>query len=263
MIWIDYHQGTHGSFLGYVTNVWIAKTPPVPGHDIFSQETGAAHRFHKNHEYNVHTKITPAHLAWPELAAQVRNQEPIVRLSVSPIDRQLLYIPIVNMWYRAGDLGFQQRFDTMYQEREHDRQRIRPFFEHAIKEMLTIQPFDDFQHNPSADFDFRSFFDWGDFCRALRSMANFLGMSFQPTPDLYELWYRFVQINQGWQSYNRCEQVLEHVFAGSELEFELDIFEEAWLNINLRDMFGSIPERLQQADYPRNTAELRRICYNV
>lgn len=263
MIWIDYHQGTHGSFLGYVTNVWIGETPPIPAHDIFSEDTGAAHRFHKDREWHALCKIMPAHLSWPNLKAQVRDQEPIVQISVAPADRRLLYVPIVNMWHRAGDRGFQERFGAMYQEREHDPQKIRPFFEHAINEQLEISPFDDFPNNPIAHFDFRSFFSWSDFCRSLKAMANFVGLSFLPTPDLYDLWCKFISVNLGLQSYNRCESILQDMFAGRDTPFQCDIFEQAWINLNVRDMFGHIPDLLQQSVYPTNTRDLRGICLHV
>jgi hypothetical protein len=66
--------------------------------------------------------------------------------------------------------------------------------------------------------------------------------------------------NQGWQSYIKCNQVLQDIYAGKSTEIDCTIIEEAWLNYNLSKacrIFDGI--LFEQQDYPKDT----RVIYQI
>ncbi len=70
----------------------------------------------------------------------------------------------------------------------------------------------------------------------------------------------FIQVNQGWQSYTKCNNILVDVFAGRTSPIQCTALEEAWLNFNLSKICRLYDGPLfDQAQYPADTGSI----YNI
>jgi hypothetical protein len=107
---------------------------------------------------------------------------------------------------------------------------------------------------PVFNFDFGAFFSFEKFCTELTQLAEFLDQTFFPDTSLYNLWAQFMQYNQGWQSYIKCDQILQDIFAINISDIDCTVIEQGWLNYKLSKICkiynGSMFEGTQ---YPAHT----------
>ena len=114
--------------------------------------------------------------------------------------------------------------------------------------------------NAVFEFPFESFFSFKDFCIALNNLANFLEQTFFPDQSLWDLWSEFIRYNQGWQSYIKCNSIIDKCFSNQHQSIDCTSIEQGWINYNL-----SIMCRLYQGPmfddmvYPTNTCIIHQI----
>jgi hypothetical protein len=77
------------------------------------------------------------------------------------------------------------------------------------------------------------------------------------------LWEEFITKNQGWQSYIKCNQVLEHAFANKAASIDCTVLEEAWINYNLSQVCKLYTGPLfEGGQYPTDTQLMYEIILN-
>lgn len=251
MIWIDFHGSTHGHFLEYVTNVWIMKMPQETN-SVFTG-SGACHNF--SDAYKDNRKVKCGHWWWTNYEHQF-DTEQIIRITFDRSSDRLFYIAQVNRWYRSGDVSFEQKMLEIAEDVRKSPERLRNQYYHkyvqrdGYVEFVTLP-------NSIQEFKFSSMFVWSEFCSGLQDIAKFLNQTFTPDVALYKLWQEFITLNQGYQSYQRCEHILESVFTGQDIPISCTSYEEAWLNYNITKITGLTQGPLFNRDeYPVNTLEI-------
>lgn len=254
MIWIDFHGSTHGHFLEYVTNVWIMKLQSET--DSVFTSTGACHNFSESYKNN--RIVRCGHWWWTNYQHQLPT-ESVIRIKFDRFNNQEFYIALVNRWYRSGDVTFDQKLLNISEHIRNSPERFRNQYYHKY---ILRDAYSDFPEipNPIQEFDFKSFFIWSEFCRELYNIAKFLNQPFTPDRKLYKLWQEFIERNQGYQSYRRCNTILENVFLEQSTPVNCTPYEEAWINYNITAMTGVDSGPLFNDDlYPPNTLEIYKL----
>ena len=260
MIKIDFHGSTHGNFLEYVTNVYIMQTAPSLT-SIFKPPTYSAHA--ADNTYVDGRMIMCGHYSNPIYNLKIDDDDQVIRIAVDQNNDNMFFVSLTNLMFKAGDVGFEQQLlsipDCIRENKvEHRNNWYSKFNERNIyanyyTEFVPLA-------NPYFDFRFESLFCFKEFCIELNCLAKFLDQTFFPDNSLYDLWSKFIEYNQGWQSYTKCNQLLEDIFAGNSTNIDCTIVEEGWLNYNLskicRMYNGPI---FDQENYPSNT----RLVYDM
>lgn len=252
MIWIDFHGSTHGHFLEYVTNVWIMKMEPMQ-HSVFNKD-GACHQF--DDYYSENRFVRCGHWFWFNYEHQ-HVSHPVIRITFDKSDDRSFYIALVNRWYRSGDRSFEEKFMDIPEEVRKSPKRLRNQYYYKFKKREShIVGYNEFPEIPNAihEFKFSYFFVWSEFCAGLQSIAKFLNKTFIPDRALYKLWKEFISLNQGYQSYQKCSQILENIFEEQFVNVICAPYEEAWLNYNITQMTSVKGGPLFDRDeYPTNS----------
>lgn len=233
MIKIDFHGSTHGHFLEYVTNVYIMQTAPSQI-SIFKPPTYSAHAPDQNYLKN--RLIYCGHYSDPTCPFKIANNDKVIRIIIDTTDDNMFFVSLTNLMFKAGDVGFDRQLLSIPEhirknKVEHRNNWYTKFNERNIYANFytSFAPLD----NPVFNFRFESFFSFKDFCTELEGLSMFLNQTFFPDASLYKLWSEFINYNQGWQSYTKCNQLLEHTFSKKFSNINCTVIEEGWINYNL------------------------------
>lgn len=248
---IDFHGSTHGHFLEYVANVYIMQTSPSMS-SIFRPPTFSAHNADSNYLENRIIKCGH-YSAWDKIQAD----DTIIRISV-PKNDNMFFVGITNLMSKAGDIGFEKQLLKIPESvRSNPAQHRENWYSKFNEKHLYADFYSDFvdASNSAFEFPFESFFSFKDFCIALEQLSVFLNQSFFPDQSLCNLWTEFIQLNQGWQSYIKCNDLIEKCFSNQDQLIDCTVIEQGWINYNLSKMC-----RLYQGPmfddpvYPKNTS---------
>lgn len=254
MIKIDFHGSTHGHFLEYVSNVYIMQTDPGAG-ELFNS-LGAAHAV--DDVYFKNRQIVCGHYSSDNLIVEITDQ--VIRITLDSTDDRQFFIALTNLIYRAGDVGFEKQMLSIPDSIRQDSIVYRNNWYSKFNERHSYSDFynkfnEIFQ--PVFEFPFESFYSFPEFCKKLNEMAVFLNQTFFPDKSLFELWEKFIKMNQGFQSYNKCNTILENIFANRDMAIGCTVIEQGWINYNLSKMCrmynGSM---FEQPQFPTNTQEI-------
>jgi hypothetical protein len=229
---IDFHGSTHGHFLEYVSNVYIMQTTPSKA-SIFRPPTYSAHN--RDHHYLKDRVIVCGHFS---ASNQIKNDDTVVRI-VIPSDDNMFFIAVTNLMHKAGDVGFEKQQLSIPEDIRHNPVEYRNNWYSKFNQRDEYAGYyNDFStvSNSVFEFPFDVFFSYKDFCIALCSLADFLNQSFFPDQSLYALWSEFIQYNQGWQSFNKCNHIIDSMFSGQRIDIDCTIIEQGWINFNLSKM---------------------------
>lgn len=257
MIKIDFHGSTHGHFLEYVVNVYIMQTLPSKV-NIFKPPTYSAHAPDRNYLNN---RI--AICGHYSSSGQTFTDNKVVRIMLDSKDDDLFFIAITNLMHKAGDIGFEKQSLSVPESIRNDPVAYRNQWYSKFNERETFANFyTEFSATdcPVFDFSFKSFFSFGDFCVELAKLSNFLDQTFFPDQSLYELWCNFIVVNQGYQSYIKCNQLLNGAFSNCAYNMNCDVIEQGWLNFKLSKISRMFDGPLfDNPNYPTNTQDLYAI----
>lgn len=251
---IDFHVGTHGHFLEYVSNVYIMQTRPSL-RDIFKPPTYSAHNPDKNYLDN--RVIICGHFSSKN---NLTKDDVVIRIS-TPTSDNMFFVAVTNFMYKTGDIGFEKQLLSIPMgvravPAEHRNDWYSKFSE---RDQYVVYNNEFIPVESAFEFPFESFFSFNKFCIALTNLATFLNQTFFPDQSLYNLWSRFIQVNQGWQSYTKCDRILNDIFANTDSEINCTIIEQAWLNFNLSKMCRIYQGPMFDDDaYPLNTQTVYR-----
>jgi hypothetical protein len=254
MIKIDFHGSTHGHFLEYVSNVYIMQTEPGSG-KLFNS-TGASHDV--DVAYLKNRMIRCGHFSSNSL--NFENTDQVIRITIDSGNDRQFFIAFTNAIYRAGDVGFEQQLlrtpqdirstPVIHRNAWYSKINERNLYSNFYKNFTEIQ-------TPVFEFPFESFYIFSEFCKSLNQLATFLNQRFFPDQSLFEIWKKFIELNQGINSYNKCNIILENIFAGNDAVIDCTVIEQAWINYNLSKMCriynGSM---FEQEQYPTNTKDI-------
>lgn len=254
MIKIDFHGSTHGHFLEYISNVYIMQTDP--GQSVLFNSLGASHAV--DNIYLRNRQIKCGH--YSSHGIQFKNTDQVIRITIDTSDDQQFFIALTNLMYRAGDVGFEKQMLSIPDIIRKDPIAIRNNWYSKFNERDSYSNFyNKFTDvtQPLFEFSFGAFYSFPEFCKQLDKLAAFLNQTFFPDQSLFKLWKKFIDMNQGAQSYNKCNTILENIFANHDMAIDCTIIEQGWINYNLSKMCriynGSMFEHDQ---YPINTQDI-------
>lgn len=260
MIKIDFHGSTHGHFLEYVSNVYIMQTTPSQ-RNIFKPPTYSAHNPDNNYLNN--RIIECGHFSEPIYKLRIDDKDQVIRIVLDQRDDNIFFIAFTNLMFKAGDLGFKKQILHIPDSIRNNKIELRKNFYSKFNER---EKYANYYANflptsaPVFEFNLESFFSFNKFCAELTALANFLNQAFFPDQSLYMLWAEFIARNQGWQSYLKCNQLLEDIFANADKTIDCTVLEEAWINYNLSRMCKLYDSVLsEQENYATSTQEIYKI----
>jgi hypothetical protein len=263
MIKIDFHGSTHGHFLEYVANVYIMQTPPSRI-SIFKPPTMSAHA--ADDHYRLNRRIICGHFSNPEYKFTIDDDDIIIRINIDSNDDDMFFIALTNLIFKAGDVGVEQQLLSIPDHIRSDQVSLRNNWYSKLQERHRyIDAYTNFLPVPNNtfNFSFNSFFCFTNFCKDLNKLAQFLNQTFFPDDTLYNLWSEFIKVNQGWQSYFKCNQILENIFSNTVAHIDCTILEQGWLNYNLSKICRLYDGTLfEDENYPTNTQIISAIVQN-
>jgi hypothetical protein len=268
MIKIDFHAGTHGHFLEYVTNVFIMLTDPgyispfTPGVGN-SHNTDAIYQQNKIVRCGHFSANAGGHYADPKYRGhEFHYTDRVIRINVDQSNDQQFFVALTNLLHRAGEshehnlLSFPGNIRNdivLYRENFFAKINERELYcnQFPILEELII---------PTFVFPFNYFFSFYDFVKSLTKMAKWLDLPFEANNKLYVLWAEFIERNQGLQSYNKCSTIIENAFNNIDYEFESTVLEQAWINYNMSKHCNVYDGPLySNITYPTNSQQIYKI----
>lgn len=260
MIKIDFHGSTHGHFLEYVTNVYIMQTTPS-NVSIFKPPTYSAHA--ADNHYIEDRQIICGHFSDSEYNLTINDNDIIIRINIDSNDDNMFFIALTNLIFKAGDVGFEGQMlnipdyiknnPASYRNNWYSKFQERQRYIDAYANFLPLP-------NDTFNFSFNSFFCFTNFCKDLNKLAQFLNQTFFPDDTLYNLWAEFIKLNQGWQSYVKCNQILENIVSNTPAYIDCTIIEQGWLNYNLSKICRLYDGSLFEDNiYPTDT----QVIYNI
>jgi hypothetical protein len=262
MIKIDFRGSTHGHFLEYVANVYIMQTTPSKS-SIFKPPTYSAHAPDKN--YFKDRIIECGHYSQPGYNIKIDHKDTVIRINLNSSDDNLFFIALTNLIHKAGDVGFEKQLLSIPESIRNSPVDIRNNWYSKFNERNMYANFyTDFMplNQPVFEFKFGSFFSFEKFCIELNRLSIFLDQTFFPDQSLYKLWTEFITHNQGWQSYVKCNQLLEDIFANEFTNIDCSVIEQGWINYKLSNICriynGSM---FEDETYPTNTQIINH-CIN-
>jgi hypothetical protein len=263
MIKIDFHGSTHGHFLEYVANVYIMQTTPSQV-SIFKPPTYSAHSPDK---YYLKSRIIECgHFSAPRFKSSIEPLDTIIRIKLDAFNDNMFFVVLTNLIYKAGDVGFENQMLSIPESIRNDPVSLRNNWYSKFNEReLYASHYTNFPSldNEVFEFTFESFFSFKNFCTELSRLAKFLNQTFYPNQSLYDLWSEFIQVNQGWQSYVKCNHLLDCMLSNVATKVDCTAIEQGWINYNLSKiccMFDG--PMFDQVDYPSNTCMIYNTIQN-
>jgi hypothetical protein len=257
MIKIDFHASTHGHFLEYVTNVYIMQTTPSQV-SIFKPPTYSAHAACSQYLNDRH--IICGHFSNPRYNSKIDDDDIVIRINIDCDNDDMFFIALTNLIYKAGDIGVEKQMLSIPDHVKNNPVALRNNWYSKIQErQLYIHKYNNFStvSNNIFNFSFESFFCFTNFAKDLHRLAQFLNQTFFPDQTLYELWAKFIELNQGRQSHIKCNQILTDIFSNNCAEIDCTVIEQGWINYNLSKMCGLYQGSVfEDLDYPTNTQKI-------
>jgi hypothetical protein len=175
----------------------------------------------------------------------------------------IFLVTLTNLIYKAGDHGIDRQLlripddirnnPVLHRNIWYSKFQERVLYSTHYKKFIPVT-------SEVFEFSFNSFFCFAAFCAELNKVAKFLNQTFYPDSSLYALWKQFIDVNQGWQSYIKCNQIIEDIFSNKFVNIDCSIIEEGWLNFKLANICRIYNGPLfDNPVYPTNT----QIIYNI
>lgn len=276
---IDFFGGTHGNFLELMINLFIYQTN-VDTVDLFNNN-GACHL--KDNILTYVPKIRCNH--WSHNNIPFNIDDRVIEIKCEQID---MLIALTNSLVRAGDevidinhlenntIEKLSKWPKAYKllddliaehgiQSNYPRSVIRNYFYAKFDNPdYGINMFNNFQHQGSVlTFPFRSFFNLEEFYIELNKCAFFLNMNFYPNDRTVDIWEKFISVNQGYYSHQRCNQAMHCILTNSSMDISnFNLVEEAWILYRLSQIFRCYDHPLLNVDrFLTDTKEISRITY--
>ena len=258
---IDYSGGSHGNFLELAVNGWIEQVPFDRNRPFFYSSNGACHTKHEFEDYQPVVKA----LHWSGYRIPLHHEDKVIQIIIPP---QYALIILLNTWVRSGDDANSNRLgelasldiDTtaklssakkyqylLYQLQivngpsdSYTRREIRDAFFTVFSNDDYVNSMNIFDPTPASVYkiNMHTMYNIEDFYTELNNIAEFLGKTFLPDQDLIRIYHEFLKYNIGLKSYHRCKTIVEAILANQQVEIDLNVIEEAWINHRLSSIFN-------------------------
>ena len=236
-------------------NCWIFNCSRT---DNLFTHTGACHGAKEDEKYKKESLIRCGHLSQDDLEIN-QLPEKIIRISVDDFVGFCCYQ--INVICRAGDIPKKvKEISTVSQDILNSPAMLRMdyFSKFSSKEFAYELPTHwKFQDIASLEINMSCLYDFFSFLETLKKIADFLEHKFSPDQELFYLWEEFMNRNQGWQSWILCNDLVKDTMANRDRVIELEIEQQALLNLLLSKSIGIFDGDLfDRPDYPSNTKEI-------
>jgi hypothetical protein len=253
MMLLDFYAGSHGHFLEYLINVYIFRCPRV---DKIFTNLGTSHGIRKDAGYQDSRIIIAGH--YSESNCLTSCPSVVIRLQIDSPKGQAIYQ--INVDCRAGDIPSEKKKEYISAEIQSSPCLLRNdyFSKLAIPEFGYGLP-SNWRWTDSAriyNFPMESLFDLTALYSEMRSLSNFLNHSWNPDLSLPAIWNEFIAKNHGVQAWTKCKNILETALADKSLEIVCTPYEEALLNLMLKQTIGT--PLFETDEFPKNTQEIYR-----
>ena len=265
MIAIDFSPGAHGYFLEYVINRWIYQVPYTM--DTPFQKSGSSHNITQDPVYQESKVVNARHYSVYK-HQYPHNTEKIIFIKHCP---KLDYVLLTNVFYRTHASALQSDYPTEKIQQFHidnmssdgkdpTEIELRNNWYHKLHARDFFNTDNIQQTNlPYFEFDYQSFFNFSEFLIELQRLSNFLNILFTYSTDLWLLWKKFMDKNQGWISYNQANDILNKIYANQSATIEPDWKLHAWINTCLSKTFRIYSGVLFDDIYPTDTQQVFNI----
>jgi len=251
---LDYYSGSHGNFLEYLINRFIFKVPKVENIftklgtcDILRQmpEYGNARMLQSNH-YSEFSYITPDVV------------KKVVRIVLTSEQERVCYQ--INVDCRAGDIPSEKKVFDIPDELRKSPSQLRQTYYAKLKFKENGYQLPDTWLNLSNDvynFPMGDLYNFQKLVIQLNKLSYFLECTFNPGPELVEVWQQFIDRNHGLQAWKKVETILFHVMSNNDWEFVATPWEQALLNLQLTEIINIADGPLFDNDtYPTNSQQV-------
>jgi hypothetical protein len=250
---IDFRGATHGHFLEYVINSWIFGGPRVT--QVFT-ELGTSHRPGQDNRYLHSRLIKCGHFT--ESSIDRSCPKKIIQINVkTPVGR---WIHMINVMYRAGDIALPNSYKCIPEDIVSSPAKLRMNWFSKFRDEENSYPLDHVWNWPEVngfDFPMENLYDLSAFYKTLHECAAYLEQKFTPDHELYTIWKKFMQLNQGIQIYNKSKQIAELALGQENYKFSSVEPEQALTNVLLSETVGIHDGPMFTNDvYPTNTIEI-------
>ena len=295
---IDFYAGSYGNFLSYVLNRFIFEVAETN----FSPFTalGTSHLGHNIDGYSKNKIVFVSHYSFKgiENIDEWKKQQLIDDITEITPDSGVIricvddyYAVFYNGLYRAADIPIdfdELEIDTfkklksakftglkksivedLGEHKNYNRSDLRNmFYSSFIDNDLGIDQYNKFDNITSPIFNFpvSSIYDYNKFVEQLGQISVFAGKRgwTYKHEDLYAIWQEFIQRNQGYESYKKCQMIIENILSASNTDIKCNIIEEAYINsfitraFNLYNGIACFDDNV----YPTNTSDIHNLIIN-
>lgn len=260
---VDASPGLHGHFLEFVLNRYIFQVP-FSGDNIFDP-AGAAHLILKNSVYQ-NTKVAgQSHDSWFD-----RDYDPkATHVVFVKHHTRLDFVLLTNIFYRSGPIKLINnvndtvtfQLNKMFTHAVSDQELRMNWYSKLMERHLSEFEKKNSTQLPMLEFDYQCFFSLDQFLQELQRTADFLQHAFRFDQSLVDLWYQFMQRNQGYQAFTKVNDLFDQIVCGVEAPIDIDWKQQAYLNYKLSMVFKIFdhPDLVDSDHYPLNTKHINQI----
>lgn len=253
---IDFWAGSHGHFLEYVINCWIFKCARTV--DLFTH-TGACHRAKQTDKrYQQESLIVCGHFSQLNLEISCLPEK-LIRIVVDDFVGACCYQ--INVICRAGDIPKKDKeLKNIASHVLNNPEILRGDYFAKLSNAAHAWSLPvewKFQQVQSLEINMSLLYDFFTFLEVMQNISDFLQNKFSPDQELFYLWQEFIERNQGWQSWNLCNEILKDTISNRDREINLGVEQQALLNVLLSRTVGMFDGDLfTSPNYPSNTKEI-------
>jgi len=266
MIILDFYGGSHGHFLEYVINTYIFNGNRV---DNLISSLGTCHGAVNNSDYEKTRTVYCGHYTQFNKSDIILPTK-VVTISVDSAFANICYQ--INVETRAGDIPHETKVELhpAHIKKYPHLLRNAYYSKYSEPELGYCLPNKleeswKLKNIPTYNVSMESLYNIQDFYATLKKLSNFLKHTFNPDPELAHLWQKFVNSNQGLQSWKKTTDIIKHALLNEPIDFELSILDQALVNYHLTQSLGIHDGALFDQDiYPTNSQQIwQEIQYQI
>jgi hypothetical protein len=264
---IDFDPGMHGHFLEYICNKYIFGVS-VSNSPFF--KSGSAHAINLDSDYQQNKLVRSGHYTYFNLSTNVNK---VVYVKHNPKFDLVLFSNIIHRcdgvasnFDDGPDQILKWHLDIIKNDNTTEQANVLKENVYAkLMERTHFQP-ERVTHTYNSEvfnFDFGSFFNLTDFLLELQNVAHFLNQMLIVPKELVGDWKMFIDKNQGYQTYQRVNFLLEKILTNQAETIEDNFLIHAGINACLARIARLHDTELHSiSKYPTSTDQIYKILTN-
>lgn len=256
MIYIDFPGGAHGHFLEFIILKHINRVPEYQNFLPFT-DIGTSHL---KKQISSGKTVLAVHYSQRNENITIDPDDYIIRIPVINKDLYLKFIIWGNITLRTGDGTFElsdfeintleklkdKKFEILKQHILYEqgikdiypRSYLRNIFYSQIREQDNTYTTFKSGICKILNFEFSNFYSWDSFVKNLQNIAGKLRLEFMVTDTLEADYKAFLNKNSVYLMGQKVKHLFEKITDESFIETNLNILEEAFLNVLITDKFN-------------------------